>query len=70
MYVADVAQIPRCCGCGVGPVAAAPIGPLGWECPFAAGASLKRQRQKKKKERKKKKENVGIPQCSTGKTAK
>ena len=31
------------------PVATAPIGPLAWEPPYAAGAALKRQRKKKKK---------------------
>ena len=49
-------------GCGVGhrhgsdlallwlwhrPVATAPIGPLAWEPPCAAGAALKRQKKKK-----------------------
>ena len=40
------------------PVATAPIGPLAWEPPYAAGAALektKRQKKKKKKKRKKKK---------------
>ena len=34
------------------PVAAAPIGPLDWEHPFAVGAALKRQKTKKKKKKK------------------
>ena len=33
------------------PAAAAPIGPLAWEPPCAAGAALKRQKTKKKKKR-------------------
>ena len=32
------------------PVATAPIRPVGWELPYAAGAALKRQKEKKKKE--------------------
>ena len=60
-------------GCGVGcrngsdlallwlwcrPAAVAPIGPLAWEPPYAAGAALKRQKdQKKKKKKKEKKRN-------------
>ena len=31
------------------PAAVAPIGPLAWEPPYAAGAALKRQKTKKKK---------------------
>ena len=34
------------------PAAAAPIRPLAWETPYAAGAALKRQKPKKKKKRK------------------
>ena len=30
-------------------VATAPIGPLAWELPYAAGVALKRQKKKKKK---------------------
>ena len=30
------------------PAAPAPIGPLAWEPPYAAGAALKRQKDKKK----------------------
>ena len=33
------------------PAAAAPIGPLAWEPPYAVGAALKRQKTKKKKKR-------------------
>ena len=29
------------------PAAAAPIGPLAWKPPYAAGAALKKQQQKK-----------------------
>ena len=55
------------CRCGVDlallwlwcrPAAAAPIWPLTWEPPYAAGAALKRQKTKKKKKRKKKKSQV------------
>ena len=31
------------------PVAIAPIGPLAWELPYAAGAALKRKKNKNKK---------------------
>ena len=34
------------------PVAAAPIGPLAWEPPYARGVALKRQQDKKKKKKK------------------
>ena len=39
----------RCRGCGCRPVAAALIGPLAWELPYALGAALKRQKQKTEK---------------------
>ena len=39
------------------PAAAAPIGPLAWELPYAAGTALKGQKTKKKKKKKKKKES-------------
>ena len=42
-------RTPCCCGCGVRPAAAAPIRPLAWELPYAAGAALKREKKKKKK---------------------
>ena len=32
--------------------AVAPIRPLGWETPYAAGAALKRQKDKEKKKKK------------------
>ena len=35
--------------------ATAPIRPLAWEPPYAAGAALKQQKTKKKKKKKKKK---------------
>ena len=47
--------------CGSGPTllwlwhrlaATAPIGPLAWEPPYAAGTGLKRQKKKKKKKKK------------------
>ena len=39
----------RCRGCGCRPVAAALIGPLAWELPYALGAALKRPKKKKKR---------------------
>ena len=36
------------------PAAIAPIEPLAWEPPYAAGVALKGQKKKKKKKRKKK----------------
>ena len=46
----DVAQIPRCCGCGTAVVA--PIGPLAWEIPYAPCVALKNKtKQKNKKEK-------------------
>ena len=58
--VIDEAQIWCCCGCGR-PGAAAPIQPLAWEPPHAAGAAqeiatttttkVKRQKKKKKKQK-------------------
>ena len=36
--------------------AVAPILPLAWEPPYAAGAAVKRQKDKRKKEKKKKNE--------------
>ena len=38
-------------------VATAPIRPLAWEPPYAAGVALKGQKDKKKKEKKKKETN-------------
>ena len=42
-------RICRCCEPGCRPTAAAPIGPLAWELPDAAGAALKKKRQKQNK---------------------
>ena len=47
MKVADVAGIPSSCGYGCRPAAAAPIGSLAWELPYATGVALKRQKKKK-----------------------
>ena len=49
MWVADVAQIPRCCDSGVGFTATALIRPLAWEPPHAAGAALEKAKKDKKK---------------------
>ena len=38
------------------PAAAAPIGPLVWEFPYAVGVALKSQKEKKRKEKKERKE--------------
>ena len=43
LWVADSAQIPSCCGCGI---AVAPIQPLAWELPYAVDATLKSQKKK------------------------
>ena len=45
VWVADVARILSCCGCGVGLAAAAPIQPLSWELSYAEGAALKRKKE-------------------------
>jgi len=37
------------------PVATAPIGPLAWEPPYAAGAALEKAKRQKKKKKKKEK---------------
>ena len=42
------------------PVATAPIHPLAWEPPCAAGVALKRQKKKRKKKEKKRKEEVEL----------
>ena len=50
VQVADVAQIPSCCDCGVGQWLQL-IRPLAWEPPYAAGGAqekAKRQKQKPK----------------------
>ena len=46
--MADMAQIWRSCGCGIGCAAAAPILPLAWELPFAIGAAIKKENKNKK----------------------
>jgi len=51
-----VAWIWRCCGSGIGwwqhrLAATAPIGPLAWELPYAAGTALKKERKTKKKKK-------------------
>ena len=47
VWVADVAQIPHCCGCNVGWCLSS-IGPLAWEPPYAMGCGPKKTRKKKK----------------------
>ena len=48
VQVADRAQIPYFLWLWRRPAAAAPIQPLGWELPYAAGAALKRKKKNKK----------------------
>ena len=38
-----MAWILSCCGCGTGPAAVAPIGPLAWELPYAAAKKKTKQ---------------------------
>ena len=40
-------RIWQCCSCGVGPAATAPIEPLAWEPPYAAGAAQEIAKKKK-----------------------
>ena len=49
MYVSDSARIPSCCGSGVGLAAIAPIRPLAWEPPYAAGMAQENGKKTKKK---------------------
>ena len=39
--VSDMAQIPRCCGCGGGQKLQLQFNPLAWELPFGLGVALK-----------------------------
>ena len=67
--VTDAARIWCCCGCGVDVAqilwcslaATAPIRPLAWEPPYAAGMALKKnKRQKTKTKTKTNKQKKGI----------
>ena len=40
------------------PAAAAPIGPLAWEFPYAVGAAVQKKKKKKKKKEKKKRKKA------------
>ena len=42
-----MARIPSCCGSGVGLAATAPIRPLAWEPPYAAGVALEKAKKDK-----------------------
>ena len=53
-WVKDLASLRLCCR----PAAVAPIGPLAWEPPYAAGAALERQKQTNTNQRK----NQGLPE--------
>ena len=55
VWVTDVAQIPLCCGSGVGRAATAPIGPLAWELPYAVGVALEKAKKDQKNPKKNKK---------------
>ena len=46
-------RIRHCCGLWCRPAAIAPIWPLAWEPPCAAGAALKSKKKRKKKKKKK-----------------
>ena len=71
MYIADVAHILHCCGSGSRPAATAPIGPLAWKPPYAAGTAQETAKKKDKKKKKIVKEetltteqsNDGSPKC-------
>ena len=39
-------RVAAAVGCGVGPVATAPIGPLAWKPPYATSAALKSKKRK------------------------
>ena len=41
--VAEAAGMPCCCGCGIGTVAA-PVWPVAWERPYAAGVAIKKKK--------------------------
>ena len=43
-----MAQIPHCCGSGVGLAGTALIRPLAWEPPYAAGAAQEMAKKKKR----------------------
>ena len=60
MWVADMVQIPRCCGSGIGQRATTLIRPLAWEPPYAADAALEKAKGQKKKKEKKRKEKKKI----------
>ena len=50
VQVAGVAQIWRCCGCGIGWQAAVALkGPLAWELPYEGSTALKSKKKKKSK---------------------
>ena len=52
------------------PAATAPIQPLAWEPPYAAGAALeKAKRQKKEKKEKEKKEGINFAGIDSGKVS-
>jgi len=40
------------------PAVAAPIGPLAWELPYAAGVALKRKKEKERKREKERKKET------------
>ena len=51
MHIVDEVGIACCCGCGTGWGATAPIQPLAWELPYAAGAALKSKKHLPKKQK-------------------
>ena len=60
VWVADTAQIPSCCGSGVGPVATAP---LGISICHGSGSRKGKKTKKKKKKQKWGREAGKISQC-------
>ena len=53
VYVADVARILPCCGCGVGWQVWPQFEPLAWELPYAASAALKKTKKQETKQKQK-----------------
>ena len=46
VQVLDAAWIRYCCGCGVGPEAAASFQPLVWELPYDTGMAIEKEKNK------------------------
>ena len=48
VYVADVAAILHCCGCGVGLKLQLLFNPLAWELPYDTGVALKLKKKRRR----------------------